>query len=198
MREEDSGRTFRSRAHSPSDAIPRACPRAHLATSSARRATREGDSSSVAVRGDRAADAPERDHQREHPDVGELREVCVLEEAVREGQHPGGAEPERERLELDAPSELVHSPEEAQVGEQGQCRRNEWRQGDERLDPCDVCGHHIYPAAGTIFHKSSTSLRVWFLAIYLMSSTKTGVPAKWLDRESGVTYKAAWRIFKQV
>jgi transposase len=76
--------------------------------------------------------------------------------------------------------------------------RKHHRVQKRRSYSCDVCGHHIYPAAGTIFHKSSTSLRVWFLAIYLMSSTKTGVPAKWLQRESGVTYKAAWRIFKQV
>src|SRR5438067_1783618 len=27
---------------------------------------------------------------------------------------------------------------------------------------CDHCGHHIYPTAGTLFHKSSTSLRHWF------------------------------------
>jgi transposase-like protein len=76
--------------------------------------------------------------------------------------------------------------------------RKHHRVQKRRSYSCDVCGHHVFPAAGTIFHKSSTSLRVWFLAIFLMSSTRTGVPAKWLERESGVTYKTAWRIFKQV
>jgi transposase len=27
---------------------------------------------------------------------------------------------------------------------------------------CDICGNQVYPTAGTIFHKSSTSLRTWF------------------------------------
>jgi ribosomal protein L24E len=27
---------------------------------------------------------------------------------------------------------------------------------------CSGCGHHVHPTAGTIFHKSSTSLHLWF------------------------------------
>lgn len=60
---------------------------------------------------------------------------------------------------------------------------------------CDSCGHAIYPLAGTIFHRSSTSLHLWFYAIYLMTSTRCGVSAKHLERELGVTYKTAWRMF---
>jgi transposase-like protein len=63
---------------------------------------------------------------------------------------------------------------------------------------CDVCGHHVHPTAGTIFHKSTTPLRLWFYAIYLMSSTRCGISAKHLERELGVTYKTAWRMFKQI
>ena len=60
---------------------------------------------------------------------------------------------------------------------------------------CDVCGHHIHPTAGTIMHKSSTSLQLWFHAIFLMTSTRMGISAKQLERELGVTYKTAWRMF---
>jgi transposase len=60
---------------------------------------------------------------------------------------------------------------------------------------CDSCGHHIHPTAGTIFHKSSTSLQHWFHAIFLMASTRCGISAKQLERELGVTYKTAWRMF---
>jgi transposase-like protein/ribosomal protein L37AE/L43A len=63
---------------------------------------------------------------------------------------------------------------------------------------CDNCGHQISPLANTIFHKSSTSLRTWFHAIFLMSSTRCGISAKQLQRETGVTYKTAWRMFKQI
>src|SRR6266511_1927936 len=63
---------------------------------------------------------------------------------------------------------------------------------------CQFCGHHVYPTAGTIFHKSSTSLQLWFWAIYLIASSKCGISAKQLGREIGVTYKTAWRMLKQI
>jgi len=59
---------------------------------------------------------------------------------------------------------------------------------------CQWCGHHVYPAAGTIFHKSRTNLTKWFFAMYLMTSTRHGVAAKELERQLGVTYKCAWRM----
>jgi transposase-like protein len=52
--------------------------------------------------------------------------------------------------------------------------------------------------AGTIFEKSTTSLRLWFYAMYLMASTRCGISAKQIQRETGVTYKTAWRMFKQI
>src|SRR6266404_2339684 len=63
---------------------------------------------------------------------------------------------------------------------------------------CDHCGHHVHPTAGTIFHKSPTPLTLWFHAIYLMASTRCGISAKQIERETGVTYKTAWRMFKQI
>lgn len=63
---------------------------------------------------------------------------------------------------------------------------------------CDYCGHHVHPAAGTIFHKSPTSLKTWFHAIYLMASTRCGISAKQIERETGVTYKTAWRMFNKI
>jgi len=63
---------------------------------------------------------------------------------------------------------------------------------------CDLCGHQLSPTAETIFHKSSTSLRSWFYAIFVMSNTRTCISAKQLERELGVTYKTAWRMFHQI
>ena len=59
---------------------------------------------------------------------------------------------------------------------------------------CTGCGHHLHPTADTVFHKSSTSLHLWFYAMYLMTSTRCGISAKQVERELGVTYKTAWRM----
>ncbi len=63
---------------------------------------------------------------------------------------------------------------------------------------CSFCGHHIYPLKGSIFDHSSTELKLWFYAVYLMAQTRAGISAKQLERELGVTYKTAWRIFSQI
>lgn len=69
---------------------------------------------------------------------------------------------------------------------------------DRRAYACQWCGHHIYPCAGTIFHKSSTKLTHWFFAMYLMTSTRHGVAAKELERQIGCTYKTAWRMASEL
>jgi transposase-like protein len=56
----------------------------------------------------------------------------------------------------------------------------------------------LSPTAGTILHKSSTPLKQWFYAIFLMAQTRTGISAAQLQRELGVTYKTAWRMFTQI
>jgi ribosomal protein L24E len=63
---------------------------------------------------------------------------------------------------------------------------------------CQFCGHHVHPMKGTIFEKSSTNLVLWFEAVFLMSSTRCGISAKQLEREIGVTYKTAWRMFRLI
>jgi transposase len=63
---------------------------------------------------------------------------------------------------------------------------------------CDECLNQISPMAGTIFEHSSTSLRLWYYAMYLMASTRCGISAKQIQRETGVTYKTAWRMFRQI
>lgn len=63
---------------------------------------------------------------------------------------------------------------------------------------CDRCGSHVYPMVGTIFEKSVTPLKLWFYAIFLISSTRCGISTKQLQRELGVTYKTAWRMFHAI
>ena len=63
---------------------------------------------------------------------------------------------------------------------------------------CQDCGHHVFPCAGTVFEHSSTSLTLWFHAMYLFTATRNGVSGKELQRQLGVTYKCAWRIGHQL
>lgn len=81
-----------------------------------------------------------------------------------------------------------------------QCReeRQFHAMSKRRAYACQVCGFHIYPCAGTIFHKSSTKLTNWFFAMYLMTSTRHGVAAKELQRQIGCTYKTAWRMCSEL
>ena len=63
---------------------------------------------------------------------------------------------------------------------------------------CDYCGHQISPTAGTIFHKSSTPLRIWLYVVFQMARTRGGISAKQIERETGVTYKTAWRMCSEI
>src|SRR5579872_6442359 len=76
-------------------------------------------------------------------------------------------------------------------------KRKHYRITGRKVYSCDHCGSHISPLAGTIFEKSSTPLHLWFHAMFQMGSTKCGISAKQIQRETGVTYKTAWRMFKQ-
>lgn len=59
---------------------------------------------------------------------------------------------------------------------------------------CKDCGYQLYPLAGTIFNKTTVSLKSWFYAIYLFSMSKNGVAAKELVRHIGVSYPTAHRM----
>jgi transposase-like protein len=72
------------------------------------------------------------------------------------------------------------------------------RRSGRKQYACDYCGTLVAPLAGTIFEKSSTPLKSWFYAMYLMAQTRCGISAKQLERELGVTYKTAWRMFTQI
>jgi transposase len=88
-------------------------------------------------------------------------------------------------------------------GMSGVCSRcqkqtNYSRVSKQRAYACQWCGNHVYPCVGTPFENSRTSLQMWFYAIYLFTTTRSGVSAKELQRQLGVTYKCAWRIAHQI
>lgn len=83
---------------------------------------------------------------------------------------------------------------------EGKCQKitKVYREKARTSYSCGFCGHRVSPMAGTIFENSATSLRLWFYAMYLMASTRCGISAKQIERELGVTYKTAWRMYKQI
>jgi transposase len=91
-------------------------------------------------------------------------------------------------------------------GEHAFCQRCETERVFKRYETaqkrpcwfCSTCGFRIHPLKGTIFERSSTSLQLWFYAMYLITSTRCGISAKHLERELGVTYKTAWRMFNKI
>ena len=63
---------------------------------------------------------------------------------------------------------------------------------------CQNCGHYVSPTAHTIFHKSSTPLTTWFYTFYRIVDTQGKLSAAQIQRETGVTYKTAWRMRKLI
>ena len=59
---------------------------------------------------------------------------------------------------------------------------------------CSKCRFAISPLANTIFEKSSTSLTLWWHALWVFSNAKSGISAKELERQLAVTYKCAHRM----
>ena len=59
---------------------------------------------------------------------------------------------------------------------------------------CNACHHQTSLIAGTLFEGTKLGLKVWFLAIYLISQAKTGLSALALKRDLGVSYPTAWLI----
>jgi len=113
---------------------------------------------------------------REYPD-----DAACLEHLWRERYSPDGEHADCPKCEREGVTFKRYAT--------GQ-RRQSWT--------CTACGHHVHPTAGTIFHGSSTSLHLWFYAMYLMASTRCGISAKHLERELGVAYRTAWRMLNKI
>lgn len=73
-----------------------------------------------------------------------------------------------------------------------------YRDKDRKSYSCGICGHHVHPMANTVLRNTRTPLTYWFYVIYIMTNTKSGISAKQIERELGVTYKTAWRMMHQV
>src|SRR5438034_9227045 len=46
------------------------------------------------------------------------------------------------------------------------------------------CGHHVHPMAGTPFEATRTPLTLWFHVMFLFTSSRNGVSAKEVQRQT--------------
>jgi transposase-like protein len=68
-------------------------------------------------------------------------------------------------------------------------------QRTRNLYHCRACGYQASLTAGTVFHKTRTPLRKWFLMIWLMGLQKSGISMLSLQRMLEIkTYKTVWTM----
>jgi len=68
-----------------------------------------------------------------------------------------------------------------------------WALGRRNIYECAACGQQRSLLKGTIFEQTKTGLTKWFLAIYLVTSSKGGIAATELQRQMGFgSYQTAW------
>jgi transposase-like protein len=63
-----------------------------------------------------------------------------------------------------------------------------------KIYQCNHCHHQTSLTSGTIFESTKLPLNIWFMAIHLLTQSKTSVSALELQRQLGVSYNTAWSI----
>ena len=64
---------------------------------------------------------------------------------------------------------------------------------------CKACGHQTSVTAGTVLHRTRTSLREWFWAAYLVTTYTPGMSALQLQRQLGIArYETAWTMLHKL
>lgn len=76
--------------------------------------------------------------------------------------------------------------------------RRGWHLRSRALYECARCHYQGSLTAGTILAGTRTDLRKWFLAIWLLASTKKAPSAAELSRQLGVTAKTAWLLRRKI
>ncbi len=63
---------------------------------------------------------------------------------------------------------------------------------------CESCGYQFSVRVRTAFHASHVPLWKWFLAVYVIGESKTGVSSNQLTHMIGVSYKTAWHLRRSI
>jgi transposase-like protein len=67
-----------------------------------------------------------------------------------------------------------------------------------RLYQCRACHYQASLTAGTVFHKTHTTLQKWFWAIFIEANDKRGYSALALMKTIDVSYPTAWLMLQKI
>jgi transposase-like protein len=62
---------------------------------------------------------------------------------------------------------------------------------------CPACRHQASVTGGTILDKTRTPLTTWFEAAWHLTTAKSGLSAKTLERTLGTSYRTAWAMLQR-
>jgi transposase-like protein len=63
---------------------------------------------------------------------------------------------------------------------------------------CNECQGQFTVTVGTVFERSKIPLSKWWMAVYLLNSSKKGISAHQMHRTLKVTYKTAWFMMHRI
>lgn len=70
----------------------------------------------------------------------------------------------------------------------------QYRRGGRAFWHCGACHLQVSLRSGTIMEHSHLPLTKWYLAIYLMTQSKTNIAALAMKRQLGISWKSAWLL----
>ncbi|MHB8742804.1 MAG: IS1595 family transposase [Sulfuricaulis sp.] len=76
--------------------------------------------------------------------------------------------------------------------------RSRFRRAGRVYYQCRGCRHQTTLTSGTVFEGSKLPLTTWFLAMHLLTGSKTNMSALELKRHLGVCYDTAWKLKHKV
>lgn len=76
----------------------------------------------------------------------------------------------------------------------GQAEHSEFRRGSLLYFQCRACRRQTSLISGSVFGSTKLPLRLWFLAMHLLTQAKNGVSSLELMRHIGASYPTAWAI----
>ncbi len=78
------------------------------------------------------------------------------------------------------------------------CGKTDYWKSNLDLYICTNCEHQHSITAGTISHQTHKPLRYWFKAIWMFTSTKSGISATNLSKLLGISYPTAWTCLQKL